>query len=167
MSLFNWFKKDKDAFEAYQKTVLEDYDKAKKEIEESLAVKEKLPYNMDNISAPIITIAEKVKENPSRFKVRKDLTSRRNKYIITDKVTKVTGSVIRSSVYYIKPQIWITLDKISLTFDEKEYLEYHCKGLIEERVDKVLLRRKRLKAHKENIREQKARDEMQRLFEES
>ncbi len=160
-----------------------------KEFEEN---KPEFPYDINNVSSPILIIAEKWKNNPKRVKVgdrAKVGDSVRDgrvllgggtstKYVLTDRFNKVElffainhiismGSNASSGKSMKKYSVrFCYTSDITINKDECNYLLSECKEALETRCNLVQSRYDRLRECKKVLKESEERRRIQKLFEE-
>ncbi len=149
MKLFNWLKKKKDLPQAVSEEVNKEFKKNKPEF----------PYDINNVSSPILIIAEKWKNNPKRVKVKHHIRIK-TVFEVSDKKVKGFSVGIDSSrsTLYVN-----TSDGLQPNNDELQYLNYNCGDEITDYYTRVVNRYESIKG----LEALKERKRIQKLFEES
>ncbi len=146
--ILNWLKKKKDLPQAVSEEVDKEFEKNKPE----------LPYDINNVSSPILIIAEKWKNNPKRVKVKHHIRIK-TVFEVSDKKVKGFSVAIDSSrsTLYVN-----SLDSLQLNSDELQYLNYNCGDEITDYYTRVVNRYESIKG----LEALKERKRIQKLFEE-
>ncbi len=162
MGLFDWLK-NKNLTQAVKEAdrILELQNKAKEKVDKEF--EPKFPYDINNVSSPVLIIAEKWKNDPKRVKVRPVKEDSRV-YRFFDKPTKVEVCAMTTSNF----RFWIKKGEgFGMNLDECHYLLSECKEALETRCNLVQSRYNRLKGYKKVLKENEERKRIQKLFEES
>ncbi len=169
MGLFGWLKKDYTTKEGDK--IVELQNKAKEKVDKEF--EHEFPYDINNVSSPVLIIAEKWKNDPKRVKVKRTMGARLHFVELADRKTKFRMGVSRISTLNVSRyskypyQYYANTADCVFNNDESNYLLSECKEALETRCNLVQSRYNRLKGYKKVLKENEERKRIQKLFEES